>query len=422
MKTFMHALAAVIVLIIDWLSGTSRYGDDPQRGPLIRFVVTHPWLTAAGAASAAVLAATLVVVSGVVPIKASSGHWAITARFLDFAKLRSVATYSIGIQAPSLADEGLLLRGAGHYENGCYPCHGSPGTGVPPVMAAMTPDPPELTDGLTRYTPEQLFSIVKHGIKFTGMPAWPAQQRDDEVWAMVAFLRRMPDLDAAGYRRLAYGDSATGSRADPTLPASAGAPPPRAVQAICWRCHGIDGTGRGPGTFPSLAGQRAEYLYASLRAFADRTRFSGIMSGVASSLGDEAMRTVATYYAGLPPRAAERSADRAALDRGAAIAARGVPEQDIPPCAECHGPTELPRNPAYPQLATQHARYLASQLELLKGRRRGGSPNVTLMHAFVNRLRSDQIRDITLHYGSLASPTMVSAGPRVDAFRPGGTP
>jgi hypothetical protein len=31
------------------------------------------------------------------------------------------------------------------------------------------------------------------------MPAWPAPQRDDEVWAMVAFLGVFPDLDAEAY-------------------------------------------------------------------------------------------------------------------------------------------------------------------------------------------------------------------------------
>ena len=415
MKTFIHALAAVIVLIVDWLAGTSRHVDDPHRGALIRFVVKHPWLTAAGAASAALIAATLVVVSGVVPIKASSGHWAITARLLDFAKLRSVATHSLGIQAPPLDDEALVLRGAGHYEHGCYPCHGGPGVGVPPVMAAMTPDPPELTDRLSRYNAEQLFSIVKHGIKFTGMPAWPVQQRDDEVWAMVAFLRRMPDLNAAGYRRLAYGEPATTSEEEPSLAAAGAASPPPAVREICWRCHGVDGTGRGPGAFPSLAGQRAEYLYLSLRAFADRTRLSGTMSEIASRLSDEAMRSAAVYYSELPPRQADASGDAAAVARGAEIAARGVPAQDIPPCAECHGPAASPKNPAYPRLEGQHARYLVSQLGLLKERRRGGSPNVALMHVFVDRLRPDQIRDVTLHYGSLASQTVVRAAASVDS-------
>ena len=75
-----------------------------------------PWLTAGALAIGAIVVAALVVVSGVVPIKASSGHWAITAAFLDFAKTRSVATHSLGIAAPPLDDEALVLRGAGHYE------------------------------------------------------------------------------------------------------------------------------------------------------------------------------------------------------------------------------------------------------------------------------------------------------------------
>jgi cytochrome c553 len=57
--------------------------------------------------------------------------------------------------------------------------------------------------------------------------------------------------------------------------------------------------------------------------------------------------------------------------------------------------------PAYPRLAAQHVPYLASQLELLRSRHRGGSPNVALMHVFVDRLRPEQIRDVTRYYASL---------------------
>jgi cytochrome c553 len=373
------------------------------REPLIRFVVKHPWATLAALTAAAIVGAAVVVISGVVPIKASSGHWPITAKFLDFAKLQSVATYSLGTRAPSLDDEAMLIRGASHYERGCYPCHGGPGGGVPPVMAAMTPDPPQLPDGLAGYKPEELFYIVKHGIKFTGMPAWPALQRDDEVWAVVAFLRKMPEIDAAEYRRLAYGEPTStfgtfGTPGTPGIPVT-----PRAVRDICWRCHGVNGTGRGPGAFPSLAGQRAEYLYASLRAYADRRRFSGIMASVAAGLSDETMREVAQYYASLPPREAEAANHASAIARGRAIAMQGVPERDIPACVECHGPTDIPKNPAYPRLTGQYVQYLALQLDLLRLRRRGGSPNVALMHVFVDRLDAEQIRSVTLYYGSGAS-------------------
>jgi hypothetical protein len=69
----------------------------------------------------------------------------------------------------------------------------------------MLPSPPDLSTAVRDWRDRELFWIVKHGIKYTGMPAWVAAQRDDEVWAIVAFLRRLPTLDAAGYRELALG-------------------------------------------------------------------------------------------------------------------------------------------------------------------------------------------------------------------------
>lgn len=405
MKTFARKLAAIATLVLGWFLIASRSRadtgvapmDPPNRG-IVRFVVNHPWWTAAGIGTVLAAGAVVVVLSGVMPIKASSGHWPITARFLDFAKVRSVSTHSLRIHPPPLDDEGLLLKGAAHYDVGCYPCHGRPGAGVPPVMAAMTPPPPDLTGTLSRWNPRELFSIVKHGIKFTGMPAWPEQQRDDEVWAVVSFLRRMPELDATEYRRLAYGETGASEGTPPTLPMAGSLPPPHAVRQTCWRCHGIDGTGRGPGVFPSLAGQRSGYLYASLRAFRDRSRFSGVMSSVASPLSDEAMRQIAEYYEALPSRP---PASLETSDAGAAIATQGIADRDIPPCAECHGPSAHPKSPAYPRLAGQHVRYLISQLELLQERRRGGSPNVNLMQEFVHRLRQEEIRDVTRYYATL---------------------
>jgi cytochrome c553 len=327
-----------------------------MRASIVRQAVKHPWLTTGAIASAAMAAAALVVLSGIVPIKASSGHWAITAAFLDFAKTRSVSTHSWGIRAPALDDERLVLKGAGHYETACLPCHGGPGRRIPPVMMAMTPSPPALDEQrLGRWSPEELFVIVKHGIKFTGMPGWPAQQRDDEIWSMIAFLRRLPALDAAAYRQLVQGGVQTGRGGDDAVAVDM---KPDAVRTLCSRCHGANGTGRGAGAIPSIAGQRAAYIHASLQAFRERRRFSAFMSEIAAKLTDEAMREVAAYYERLPARAPDAPADEAAIGRGRVIVEHGLPERDIPACIECHGPTDVPKNPAYPKLTAQHAAYL----------------------------------------------------------------
>jgi cytochrome c553 len=405
MTAVVRVIAALGLVFVSWLLWGGRSRDESMRAPIVRTAVKHPWLTTGAMATGALAIAALLVLSGIVPIKASSGHWAITAAFVDYAKRRSVATHSWGLQAPDLDHDALVLRGAAHYETACLPCHGGPGRPIPPAVSAMTPPPPELDARLARWSPEELFSIVKHGIKFTGMPAWPVQPRDDEIWAMVAFLRRLPGLDAAAYRRLVEGDLSQRDGHD-----QGGVAPPRGVRELCARCHGIHGTGRGAGAFPSLAGQRAAYLYWSLRAFRDRIRFSAVMSEIAVKLSDDTMREIAAYYEQLPSRAPDPP-DEAAFMRGQALATHGAPERDIPACVECHGPTHLPKNPAYPKLTAQHPEYLSLQLRLLQQRRRGGTVNVNLMHAFVGRLRPSDVRDAAAYFAAVP-PATESRGTR----------
>jgi cytochrome c553 len=369
-------------------------------GPVLRSVVKHPWLSIAAVGTLAALVAGAGVVSGLVPIKASSGHWRITAAILDFAKVRSVKMHARRISEPALDDPALVLRGAGHYETACASCHGSPGMSRSPVMAATTPFPPELGDHISRWKPQELFYIVKHGIKFTGMPGWPAQTRDDEVWAMVAFLRQLPSFDRAAYRSLVYGPSPETEAGSAQTISVALRPGVR----MCTRCHGIDGLGREHGAFPKLAGQQPEYLYRSLRAFAEGRRFSGIMSAVAASLDDETMRSAAAYYAGLGPDTTPSVGSTSS--RGGVLAAIGIVERDIPACMKCHGPDDTPRNPAYPRLAGQHVAYLKSQLHLLQHRRRGGSGHENVMHVFVGRLSATDIDDLASHYSTAGGRTL----------------
>lgn len=349
----------------------------------------------------------LFVTSGIMPIKASSGHWAITAWFLNFAMRRSVITHSLGMKTPALNDAALVAQGAGHYEFGCLPCHGGPDLPQPVVAQHMTPHPPYLPPEISKWDADELFYIVKHGVKFTGMPAWPAQQRDDEVWAVVAFLLKLPQLTAGEYQELAR----SRNPGAPMDNLSAAEEAPRAVSESCARCHGVNGAGRGLSTFPILAGQRPLYLYASLLAFARGERHSGTMKPLATGLSAEDMREIARYYANLPhPSSSRARLDVApAIERGREIATLGIPNKRVPACASCHGPGSAPRNPIYPNLAGQHAEYLALQLELFQKNIRGGTPYAHIMRSVAGRLTSEQIRDVALYYGSLAAGPPLSA-------------
>ncbi|HKO50577.1 MAG TPA: c-type cytochrome [Polyangiaceae bacterium] len=344
----------------------------------------------------------LIMGSGIVPIKASSGHWRITAALLDFAKRRSVSTHTLAATTlPNLTDPALILRGAGHYEGGCRPCHGSPELHQPRIARAMTPLPPYLAPRISRWDASELFYLVKHGIKFTGMPAWPAQQRDDEVHAVVAFLLEMPKLDVSRYQRLVHGEQRPKSSNIPLAELPETDKVPGAVERSCARCHGHDGQGRGLGAFPKLAGQQANYLVGALRAYTQDKRHSGIMQPVAAGLTEPEILRLADYYASLAPSRPEADTDKAQAERGACIADEGVPGVGVPACKECHGPTRHARNPAYPNLAGQYASYLELQLQLFKRQQRGGAAYAHLMQHVAGRLSEQQMRDVAAYYASL---------------------
>jgi cytochrome c553/cytochrome c5 len=349
------------------------------------------------------LAGFLVAASGLIPLRASSGHWAITEWLLRFGMKRSTATHSVAIKVPDdLNDHALVQKGAGYYEVGCRSCHGEPGMPLPGVAAHMLPKPPDLVPRIRESDPKKLFYVVKHGMKFTGMPAWPSPQRDDEVWAVIAFLLRYPELNAAEYRLLSGRDErriATGSVSS----TSDHLHPP--FVASCATCHGSDGRGRGNALIPSLAGQRGPYLRKALEAYANGRRHSGMMEPVAIALARDDVEQISDYYSRLPRAtsvaiANVRDQKSDILQRGEIIASEGIRSQRVPACLECHAPGGRRGKPEYPLLAGQPAAYLELQLTLFREGHRGGSDHAHLMQPIAARLKPEQIRDVAAYFAS----------------------
>lgn len=390
--------AAVRAIFTRGASGSTRFDLTPRRRshPVRRKVLEYA--TVFGIAG---LIGFVVASLGLVSIRASSGHWAITEWFLDYTKTRSVTTHSLGVEVPSNLDEpSMILRGAGHYESGCAPCHGSPLMPQPRIAAAMTPVPPYLSSSVKKFDDAELFYIVRHGIKMTGMPAWPAQKRTDEVWALVAFLRQFPSLGRDDYEALVMGD---GADFEP-VPISDmdGAVAPTLVRTSCARCHGVTGQGRGNGAFPRLSGQKYEYLVRSLAAYAGGGRHSGIMQPVAAGLDADEIADLARYYSRVQRERLAIAADPDAVARGAHIAEFGIPHDRVPACRDCHGPDSAETNPAYPTLAAQYPEYLMLQLQLFRESIRGGSRYSHIMHDVAHDLDDDDMRAVAHYYGSIA--------------------
>jgi cytochrome c553 len=352
------------------------------------------WGRLLGLATGVLVAGMLFAWSGLLNIAASSGHWAITDWFLHYVMRQSVETHSMGIEAPLLDDPVLIHRGAGHYATGCAPCHGAAGQARSAVARAMTPPPPFLPEKVHEWEPSELFWIVRHGVKFTGMPAWAAPERSDEVWAMVAFLLQLPTLAPDRYRELALGELASEQIHQAGFEALAD--PLEPVLANCARCHGRDGAGRGVGAFPKLAGQSEDYLLATLQAYAHGARRSGIMQPAAAKLSLAEMRELARHYADAGSLASGAPGGNV---YGQEIARHGVPSEGIPACIACHEPPGE-RYPAYPKLRGQTAGYLAEQLRLFRAGVRGGTAYAHIMETIARRMSDAQILAVAGHFGS----------------------
>jgi mono/diheme cytochrome c family protein len=142
------------------------------------------------------------VYSGAYDIGADQPHWAMTSRFLEIVRIRSVKAHAANIALPSnLGDQARILAGAVHFASHCAICHSAPGVAASDLAEGMYPKPPELTHAPGMWSARELFWIVKHGIKMTGMPSW-ADHGDDQLWNSVAFLQKLPSLTPDSYKQL----------------------------------------------------------------------------------------------------------------------------------------------------------------------------------------------------------------------------
>jgi mono/diheme cytochrome c family protein len=147
------------------------------------------------------LAASLVWV-GVYNFAAVEPHSKIVQWLVVSTKRQSIARHSNDIKAPLLSDFNWVKVGAQHYDASCVFCHGAPGREAGEFSKGLNPPAPELrrTEVQKKYTDAELYWIIKNGIRMTGMPAFGPMHNEKELWAIVAFIRRLPEMQAEDYR------------------------------------------------------------------------------------------------------------------------------------------------------------------------------------------------------------------------------
>jgi mono/diheme cytochrome c family protein len=224
-------------------------------------------LTLATAAALAVLGAALFVWSGVYDVSAVSPHLQPVYSTIERTMHQSVRLRARDIEAPAGldTDAARLQRGAACFRDKCEQCHGGPGVAPREMALAMQPLPGPLADAARKWKAGELYWITRHGIKMSGMPAWQHRLPDEDLWALVAFMRRLPDMSPHDYRELMAAQDRR-----PCIGGAARTDPPDATrgraalnQNGCNGCHVIPGvTGAQVHVGPPLAGMGRRELIA----------------------------------------------------------------------------------------------------------------------------------------------------------------
>lgn len=144
---------------------------------------------------------------GLFNVSARVPHAAITLDLIDAARDRSIIVHSRGIKVPPLDNPDLSAGGASLFHEECRDCHGAPGVAAESFSQGMYPAPADLLSGdiQKEWKDHQLFWIVDNGLKMTGMPAFGSTLGKDELFKVVAFLRRLPGMTPEQYQLLMGG-------------------------------------------------------------------------------------------------------------------------------------------------------------------------------------------------------------------------
>lgn len=97
-------------------------------------------------------------------------------------------------QNPLPASEENLLAGARLYRDKCSDCHGGPANPNSDYGKSFYPRVPQFMKQAPDMPDHENFYVIKHGVRWTAMPAWGNIMTDSEIWQVVTLLSHFDKL------------------------------------------------------------------------------------------------------------------------------------------------------------------------------------------------------------------------------------
>jgi mono/diheme cytochrome c family protein len=144
----------------------------------------------------------LFIYSGIYNVAASEPHLDAVEWIMETTRDRSVRRHADKAPGPPEREEANFREGFLHYDEMCVICHSAPGVEQSEISKGQNPEPPDLGEEVLKWSREELFWIVKNGLKMTGMPAFGLSHSDREIGDIVGFITRLPDISPQEYAGL----------------------------------------------------------------------------------------------------------------------------------------------------------------------------------------------------------------------------
>lgn len=143
-----------------------------------------------------------VVYTGAYNIAATEEHTSLTRWAFDTTFRNSVERQAADVAVPDRITPDMVAAGASSYKTMCQHCHAGPGVERAKWASGMRPRPPHLTERASGYRPQEVFWLVKHGARMTGMPAFGPTHDDQTLWSITAFVKELPGMTPERYAEL----------------------------------------------------------------------------------------------------------------------------------------------------------------------------------------------------------------------------
>ncbi|MEO5348765.1 MAG: c-type cytochrome [Magnetococcus sp. YQC-3] len=147
---------------------------------------------------------------------------------------------------PALAKPGDAAKGLAIYNKRCVWCHGEKGEGDGPAKERLNPPPRDFTSsnykiktaGFNSMIPndDDIFRMIRDGMPGTSMPGWKSVLTDQDMWDLVAQIKKFSDIKENPESQVEYGTPIASS--------------PESLEKgkklfmdLCAECHGDEGKG-----------------------------------------------------------------------------------------------------------------------------------------------------------------------------------